>query len=182
MSWSAHPTPWIDPTAPPAVRATPRSPRRTARRTATLRLPGTGTGCAQAREFTERTLTQWELHHCRDDALTVVSELAANALLHARPCDAADEADPQVWMKLTLRPAHLVCAVTDLSDLLPRYPELPGYPETADPLQESGRGLRIVEALSQHWGWTRYTPIGKTVWAVLATGPRTGDEGRSTPA
>lgn len=174
MSWSVHPTPWIDPTVPPAARATPRGPRRTARRTATLRLPGTGTGCAQAREFTERTLTQWELDHCRDDALTVISELAANALLHAKPCGGAEEADSQVWMKLTLRPAHLVCAVTDRSDLLPRYPE------TADPLQESGRGLLIVEALSQHWGYTRYTPIGKTVWAVLATGPRTGHEGRPT--
>ncbi|WP_406437607.1 ATP-binding protein [Streptomyces sp. NBC_01613] len=165
MSLSAHPAPRFGPTALPVERAG-RGPRRTAPRTASLRLSGTGRGCAQAREFTDRTLGHWELDQCRDDALTVISELAANAMLHARLCDATDddEAVSEVWVKLTLRSAHLVCAVTDQSDSLPRCPDKVG------PLQEHGRGLLIVEALSQHWGWTRYTPRGKTVWAMLPTG------------
>jgi anti-sigma regulatory factor (Ser/Thr protein kinase) len=129
--------------------------------TAALRLSGNRAGCAQAREFTERVLKDWELATCRDDALTVVSELAANAVLHA---GSEDDDGSGVWLKLTRRPAHLVCAVTDQGDTLP------GTARAAGPLQEHGRGLFIVEALSQHWGWTRYAPKGKTVWAMLSTG------------
>lgn len=156
MSLPAHPAPWPGPTA-----TRPGIPSYDMTRTATLRLTGTAQGCAQARDFTDRTLDHWELGHCRDDALTIVCELAANAVLHARPRPPADEAESEVWLKLTLRPAHLVCAVTDQSN------ELPRYSHSAIPLQEHGRGLHIVEALSEHWGWTRSAPTGKTVWAML---------------
>ncbi len=168
MSLSAHPRLRSGPTALPAHPTAPAGAhRRDAPRTATLRLSGTAQGCAQARDFTDRTLGRWELDHCRDDALTIVTELAANAVVHALPHTPADEAGSGVWLKLTLRPAHLVCAVTDRSGDLPRYPL------TSSPLQEHGRGLQIVEALSEHWGWTRYTPTGKTVWAMLPTRPST---------
>ena len=132
--------------------------------TAALRLSGSRAGCAQAREFTERVLKDWELSRYRDDALTVVSELAANAVLHTRRHDEGEDSGSEVWLKLTRRPAHLVCAVTDQGDTLP------GAAHRAGPLEERGRGLFIVEALSQHWGWTRYAPRGKTVWAMLSTG------------
>jgi anti-sigma regulatory factor (Ser/Thr protein kinase) len=111
------------------------------------------------------------LDHCSADALTVVAELAANAVVHAMPHAPAGMAG--VWLDLTLRPAHLVCAVIDSSD------SPPVYPRTNDPLDEHGRGLRIVDALSEHWGWTwrypagRTVPAGKTVWAMLPTRPRT---------
>ncbi|WP_329331556.1 ATP-binding protein [Streptomyces sp. NBC_00663] len=153
--------------APPATprSAAPGSPAaRTARRSATLRLPGSNEGCALAREFTDRVLGEWELDECRDDALTVVSELAANAVLHGRKSDTPGDADPDVWLRLTRREAHLVCAVTDQGDGLPRAAHAP------DTFSEHGRGLLIVEALSQHWGWTRHTPSRKTVWAMLPTG------------
>jgi anti-sigma regulatory factor (Ser/Thr protein kinase) len=132
--------------------------------TAALRLSGDRAGCAQAREFTERVLKDWELASCRDDAVTVVSELAANAVLHAGRPDEGEGSGAGVWLKLTRRRAHLVCAVTDQGDTFP------GTAHAAGPLEERGRGLFIVEALSQHWGWTRYAPKGKTVWAMLPTG------------
>ncbi|MHC5908569.1 ATP-binding protein [Streptomyces sp. S6] len=128
-------------------------------KSATLDLTGSREGFAEARDFTHRTLDDWELAHCLDDAVVVVTELAANAVLHALPH--ADTCDVRV--RLTLRRRHLMCAVTDRSD------DVPVYPSAVDPLLEHGRGLRIVEALSEHWGWTKRTPVGKTVWAMLPT-------------
>jgi len=158
VSQPARPAPWPGPALIPAA------PHSAAPRTATLRLPGSNEGCALAREFTDRILGEWQLDECRDDALTVVSELAANAVLHGRKSDTPDDADPDVWLRLTRRAAHLVCAVTDQGAGLPRAAHAP------DTFSEHGRGLLIVEALSQHWGWTRHTPSRKTVWAMLPTG------------
>ncbi|MFF4275767.1 ATP-binding protein [Streptomyces sp. NPDC001536] len=151
----------------PAQRAVPLAAvSRTTGRSATLRLPGSTEGCAQAREFTERILGEWELGECRDDALAVVSELAANAVVHGRRSDTPDDAESDVWLRLTRRTSHLVCAVTDQGDGLPHPAHAPNA------LSEHGRGLFIVEALAQHWGWTRHTPLYKTVWAMLPTQAR----------
>ncbi|WP_256251706.1 ATP-binding protein [Streptomyces sp. yr375] len=131
-------------------------------RTAALYLTGSREGFAQARDFTHHTLDCWSLDHCTDDAVTVVTELAANAvLLHGLPQCPAGEFT--VRLRLTQRRSHLVCAVTDPSDGLPVYPRAEGD------LLEHGRGLHIIEALSEHWGWTRRFPVGKTVWAMLPT-------------
>ncbi|MGW6736030.1 ATP-binding protein [Streptomyces sp. NPDC055013] len=146
-------------------------PPRTSPRSAALRLVGAEQGCGRARDFVRRTLDDWALDHCSADALTVVTELLANAVLHAvsppSPCSAdatPSRPETEIWLRLSLRrPAHLVCAVVDPSD------NLPVYPHTSDPFDEHGRGLRIIDALSEHWGWTRRQPAGKTVWAMLPT-------------
>jgi hypothetical protein len=164
----AHAAPSLGPSASPAERTAPAGvPPLNAPRTATLRLSGTDQGRIQARDFVERTLADWELDRCRADALTIVTELAAGAVRDTVADSPGDETAPEVWLKLTLRPAHLVCAVTDRSRSLPRYPLANG------PLKEHGRGLHLVDALSEHWGWTRYAPTGKTVWAMLPTRSRT---------
>ncbi|MEW2048211.1 ATP-binding protein [Streptomyces sp. NPDC005476] len=149
--------------SPAQFRSHESVPVRDAPRTAALHLMGSRAGFARAREFTQRTLDCWSLGHCTDDAVTVVTELAANAVLHGLPDSSTDEF--HVRLRLTLRRSHLVCAVTDPSD------SLPVYPHGADDLLEHGRGLHIVEALSEHWGWTRRAPVGKTVWAMLVTRP-----------
>ncbi|MFE7269701.1 ATP-binding protein [Streptomyces sp. NPDC057623] len=159
--------PGARPGAPAAARLTRTEPPRTSPRSVALRLVGAEQGCGQARDFVRRTLADWALDHCRADALTVVAELLANAVLHAAPHSAARPSscgEAEIWLKLSLRrPAHLVCAVADPSD----HP--PVYPHTSDPFDEHGRGLRIIDALSEHWGWTRRQPSGKTVWAMLRT-------------
>ncbi|MFJ7074767.1 ATP-binding protein [Streptomyces sp. NPDC098781] len=159
---------------PEAHRGTPGSRHlapaetgRTPARSVALRLVGAEQGCGRARDFVRRTLDAWELDHCGPDALTVVTELLANAVLHAVPPAPARPAaaEAEIWLRLSVRrPGHLVCAVTDPSD----HP--PVYPHTSDPFDEHGRGLRIIDALSEHWGWTRRHPMGKTVWAMLRTG------------
>ncbi|MFJ8632682.1 ATP-binding protein [Streptomyces sp. NPDC093568] len=145
-------------------------PPRTSPRSVALRLAGAEQSCAPARDFVRRTLDGWELDHCGPDALMVVTELLANAVLHAVPDPTSlparprSLAEPEIWLRLSIRrPAHLVCAVTDPSD----HP--PVYPHTSDPFDEHGRGLRIIDALSEHWGWNRLHPMGKTVWAMLPT-------------
>ncbi|MET9906963.1 ATP-binding protein [Streptomyces sp. NPDC006476] len=169
MSSPAHPAALFGPPArsedlPPLLAA----PARRAPRTAALCLSGTGRGSAQARAFTEHTLGHWRLDHCRDDALSIVSELVANALTHARPDPAAEH---EVWLRLTLRTSHLVCAVSDPDSAVPTCRP------ASDDLDENGRGLRIVDALSEHWGWTRRALAGKTVWAMLPTRRRILDGG-----
>ncbi|MEV7682772.1 ATP-binding protein [Streptomyces sp. NPDC088341] len=116
----------------------------------------------RARTFARRTLHGWDLDRFADDVLTVTGELVGNAIRHAlrEPGTGEDIA----WLGLIRNPTHLVCAVTDPSDALPA-PRSP-----AQLLDENGRGLHIVEALAERWGYTPHA-TGKTVWAVLPTWP-----------
>ncbi len=120
----------------------------------------------RARSFTRSTLASWDLAELADDAQVIVSELLANAVRHAGPGPAGRP--PQAWTAALglwlLRHADgLMCVVTDPSDSAPALKQ-PG--ETG----ESGRGLHVVHALSDHWGWTRLSEHGKAVWAILFRG------------
>lgn len=143
-------------------------------RSASLFITESRQGFAQARDFTRRVLGHWELGHRSDDAVLIVTELATNAVLHGAPQAPAGQTG--VWLKLALRRSHLVCAVTDHSD------SPPVSPRTHADLDVHGRGLHIVESLSEHWGWTR-SPAGKTVWAMLPIPlPRPASPVRQVPA
>ncbi|MFF7275294.1 ATP-binding protein [Streptomyces griseorubiginosus] len=131
---------------------------------AALLVACSGEGFARARAFTRETLGGWSIGHRSDDATLVITELAANAVAHAvlRPADGAAE----VWLGLSLGPSHLLVTVSDPGD------EPPAYTPTDDcSLREHGRGLYIVDALAEEWGWTSRPPAGKTVWAKLSTTP-----------
>jgi hypothetical protein len=109
-----------------------------------------------------------------DDAEAIVAELAANALSHglgASPCsasfpEAAAGAEPaasrpdKLGLRLLRRPGELMCAVLDPSDEAPVLRE-------ADYAAETGRGLQVVDALSDLWGWSPLSGSGKAVWAIL---------------
>ncbi|MFF7857209.1 ATP-binding protein [Streptomyces sp. NPDC007904] len=132
---------------------------------AALRIGCSREGLARARSFTRDILSVWSLGHRCDDATLVITELAANAATHAAPrCAGA----PDVRLGFRLEPAHLLLTVSDPDDH-PPVPVLRG----GSALEEHGRGLRIVEALSEAWGWTPTPPAGKTVWARLSTRPPT---------
>jgi hypothetical protein len=68
---------------------------------------------------------------------------------------------PPVSMRLLLTGKSLVIEVWDHSplDLEPRE---------ADADDECGRGLTVVAALSDRWGWERTGHDRKVVWAELA--------------
>jgi Histidine kinase-like ATPase domain len=121
---------------------------------------GTGTGSIHAaRDFTVATLCRWSAAERCQDIAVVVSELLTNALRHARP----GSGDARPWRPirlglLQLRPC-LLCAVADPSPAAP-VPRPPGS------FAETGRGLHIVCALSDGWGYTS-SGTGKVVWAMF---------------
>ena len=53
-----------------------------------------------------------------------------------------------------------MCAVLDPSDHAPVL-------KAPDRNEEAGRGLQMVDALSDVWGWSPVTGRGKAVWAIL---------------
>ncbi|WP_432095097.1 ATP-binding protein [Streptomyces sp. bgisy100] len=120
-----------------------------------------------ARQFTEAALGRWELGECFDDVALVVSELVTNALRHALPGSGPAAPEPAVRLHLMHWTSRLVCAVRDPSETSP----VAGETSADDPdcSAESGRGLYLVEAFSDSWGWHPLagTLRGKVVWAMF---------------
>jgi anti-sigma regulatory factor (Ser/Thr protein kinase) len=118
-----------------------------------------------ARRFTRSTLREWGLTALADDAEAIVGEFVANAVSHA--ARAAGSGQP-IGLRLLRRTGEVMCAVLDPCDKAPvlRIP---------DRTEEAGRGLQMVDALSDVWGWSPVTGRGKAVWAILfcALGPAT---------
>ena len=110
-----------------------------------------------ARRFTRNTLREWGLASLADDAEAIVGEFVANAVSHA--ARAASAGQP-IGLRLLRRTGEVMCAVLDPSDSAPvlRVP---------DKTEEAGRGLQMVDALSDVWGWSPVTGRGKAVWAIL---------------
>jgi anti-sigma regulatory factor (Ser/Thr protein kinase) len=115
-----------------------------------------------ARDFTLAVLRRQSTGHNRQDIVVVVSELVTNALRHAlrgpgglrRP----------IGLGLLQHGRWLLCAVGDPGWAVP-VPRTPGL------LAETGRGLQMVRALSDRWGYTAPGETGKVVWAVFAARP-----------
>jgi anti-sigma regulatory factor (Ser/Thr protein kinase) len=90
------------------------------------------------------------------DAALVISELVGNAIRHAHPLPGG-----AVRVEWSLRPNTVEIAVTDGGSS-----EVPVAVDAED-TAIGGRGLSIVEALSQTWG-TRRAERGMVVWAQVA--------------
>ncbi|WP_190233391.1 MULTISPECIES: ATP-binding protein [Streptomyces] len=107
-----------------------------------------------ARHHVEALLTEWKLGGLVDAATLITSELTGNVISHAKGTGEFFE------LGLRRRGGLLILEVSDSYQW--RMPELrkPG------PDDLSGRGLLIVDALSENWGIRPRDP-GKTVWAHL---------------
>ncbi|MGP4084542.1 SpoIIE family protein phosphatase, partial [Streptomyces sp. KR55] len=105
-----------------------------------------------ARRFTSRTLRRWKIREGADAVLLVVSELVTNALVHT--------AGP-VHLNLMLRGDRVRVSVSDAS------PRAPAKPVIVDWEATGGRGLLLVEAMSESFG---SVPVagGKQVWSEIA--------------
>ncbi|OSP45261.1 ATP-binding protein [Streptomyces sp. 13-12-16] len=135
-------------------------------------LPARYEAVREARQFTRKTLDQWDLGDRFDDVCLVVSELVTNALRHGLPADTPRPTAPDLPVRLHLMrwTERLVCAVRDPSD------DSPVTRESDDFSAESGRGLFLVESFSDSWGWHPMTGAlaGKVVWALFRL-PRPAD-------
>lgn len=120
---------------------------------------------SQARRFVTGALAAWGCADQVCDAALIATELATNAVLHTRT---------DFTVVLSRRPrGQIRIAVRDTSSLRPR-------PRHAGPLDGSGRGLGLVEALAAGWG-ADLVPGGKVVWADLRD-PCATDRSRPTGA
>jgi CheY-like chemotaxis protein len=119
---------------------------------AALDLPLELSGVRDARHFVSKKLREWGLDPLVDDALLIVSELATNAMTHARS---------GCGLRLLLTPTTLRIEVVDSGDGAPE----PQPPSTTG---ESGRGVNLVAALTTAWGMEVVEGEGKLVWAELA--------------
>ena len=123
-----------------------------------------------ARRLTRSTLREWGLASLAEDAETIVGEFVANAVTHAAVPDAGGvggvgSADRKptaenLGLRLLRRTGEVICAVLDPSDVAPVL-------KTPSGAEEAGRGLQMVDALSDVWGWSPMTGRGKAVWAIL---------------
>jgi anti-sigma regulatory factor (Ser/Thr protein kinase) len=92
-----------------------------------------------------------------EDAQMIVSELVTNAI----EASTLLPERPPVSLRLLLTGKSLVIEVWD-------YSPLGLEPREADAGDECGRGLTVVAALSDRWGWERTDSRRKVVWAELA--------------
>jgi anti-sigma regulatory factor (Ser/Thr protein kinase) len=129
------------------------------------RTPGTDArSVGMSRDFTVATLRRWRVAERCEDVAVVVSELLTNALCHAVSDSAGPTPRWPIRLGLLQCGPCLLCAVADPSDKAPA----PGDPGC---LAESGRGLHVIDALSDQWGYTAACDMGKVVWATFSTEP-----------
>lgn len=130
-----------------------------------LALPAEPASIPLVRRAVSRQLREWDLGDLVDAVALASSELATNAVLHAR-------GSLRVTLERSGDGARL--EVTDDSTRLPhqrRHSELSG----------TGRGLQLVGALAVEWGVDTLADRGKVVWAVFSLGAAVG-RGDDPPA
>ena len=117
---------------------------------ARLTFPARSESVPAARRFVREALTDLDAAGACDDAVALVSELATNAVIHARtPFTVVVSPDAD-----TVR-----VGVHDLSVVLPRRR---GYGLDAT----TGRGLRLVASMASDWG-IEAEGEGKVVWFTV---------------
>lgn len=105
----------------------------------------------EARRFLVATLNGWSATEYRDDAVLLLSELVANAALHAKT---------EIGVRIELEPDCLRLSVTDGSAGVPT-------PRHYSDQATTGRGLTLVITLARRWGVDPNPGGGKTVWAEV---------------
>jgi hypothetical protein len=100
-------------------------------------------------------LHSWEMPELADSATLALTELVANVVRHVP--------GRRATVLLLRRPGGVRVEVADTE---PQIPVFPRFPTAVD--EEGGRGLLIVEAVTDRWGWYRMPSHparpGKTVW------------------
>lgn len=127
---------------------------------AAIDLPHALTSVSTARHFVRETLADWGIEGPVDDALLVVSELATNALTHAR-------SSYRVKLSATMNALRI-----EVDDDGAGTPE----PRLLTETEEHGRGLYLVGSLAASWGMEAADGGGKRIWAELPLPSAVGAE------
>ncbi len=112
-----------------------------------------------ARRFVVDELERWGAADVADEAAVLVSELVSNAVHHART---------PATVQVQYGDSVVRVEVKDDSAEMPYRPE--HSLEAVD-----GRGLRIVQAIADHWG-VQAVGAGKCVWFELDRRTRTDED------
>jgi anti-sigma regulatory factor (Ser/Thr protein kinase) len=110
---------------------------------------------AEGRRRVRDAIRSWQVPVDLDAALLLTSELVTNAVRHE-----AGQGAQAVVLAIASSRGRLRVDVHDTSCSLPAVAGVPADAET-------GRGLLLVETLSDEWGFYR-TPAGKAVYFTLA--------------
>ena len=129
-------------------------------RIATRALSAEAGSVRAARYFTLATLRRWGTAHSSQDIAIVVSEMVTNALRHALPGPGDTGPRRPVRLGLLQQGPWVLCAVADPGNAVP-------VPRIAGSLAEAGRGLQMICAFSDLWGYTTPGEAGKVVWAMF---------------
>ncbi|CAM5502703.1 ATPase [Streptomyces spiroverticillatus] len=109
----------------------------------------------QVRRIVSAQLRYWHLDPLIDPAALGVTELLTNVHRHAQP-------DKTCTVEIELLLDRLTVSVHDHD---PRPPRVCA----AEPYDTGGRGLALIEAVSDDWGVRQEGEEGKTVWFALPT-------------
>ncbi|MFB7411613.1 ATP-binding protein [Streptomyces sp. NPDC056202] len=135
------------------------------RRVFSLRFTSTARGARLARRLVAVRLDEWGVAYgtcAHETVVLVAAELASNAVRHGHV--------PGRDFRLSLRVAVGLARVEVSDTRAERVPPRPGELSGPRPkLGDGGRGLLLVDALAERWGWCpRPGAPGKTVWAECA--------------
>jgi anti-sigma regulatory factor (Ser/Thr protein kinase) len=119
-------------------------------------LPPTTASVAEVRRFVGERLAEWPHPEVAHSAMLAASELATNAVLHART-------------EFTVKVMLDDCVRIEIEDRSPALPVLKPITDQAS----TGRGLHLVERLTDAWGVE--ASDGKRVWCELSR-PTAGPE------
>ncbi|MER5201405.1 ATP-binding protein [Streptomyces sp. NPDC002755] len=120
-------------------------------------LPAAKQSAEAARRLVETALSVWHLECLTDAGTLVVSELVANAVTHT----------DSHRIRISVRRTGERSVRIGVIDTAP-MPPAPAASE--DTLSTNGRGLLLVDALTERWGTEQYH-WGKQVWAELISEP-----------
>ena len=130
-----------------------------------VRLAAGPAAAAEARRQVRAAICTWGVPVDPDVAVLLTSELVTNAIRH--------EVSGTVTLAISRSCDQLRVEVHDTSCSMPVLVDAPADAET-------GRGLMLVGALSDGWGFYR-TPAGKAVYFMLAFQPDLGQRNGRGP-
>ncbi|MEV0778916.1 ATP-binding protein [Streptomyces sp. NPDC050428] len=122
-------------------------------RQCTVQLQALPSRIRQVRRIVSAQLRYWQLDPLIDQAALGVTELLTNVHRHAQP-------DKTCTVDIKLLLDRLTVAVHDHDPRLPTVKE-------ADPLDMCGRGLALIQAVSESWGVRPEGDAGKVIWFTL---------------